>query len=98
MIDISEKLSNARPVVKVNDKLIFTVNDEKNNVLKMQYILKNDGEDDDIKKLNAALTLLIGKENTQKLDCLSFGDYVKVATAVIAAALGMEEEPFRKGI
>lgn len=108
MIDISAKISNALPVVKMTDEIIVTVNNRKSNILKMQSFIKKqekqakkaDGEFDEISFMNSVLSMLIGEgkaRDIEELD-LPLPSYKVVYEEILAAATGQapEDAQFRK--
>lgn len=108
MIDISSKISNQLPVVKITDDIIVTVNNRKSNILKMQVMVKeqekaskkNSGEFDEIKFMNEVLSMLIGEKNAEAIDALDLPlpDYKIVYEAIMTAATGQvqDSERFQK--
>lgn len=102
MIDISSKISNALPVVKITDEIVVTVNNRKSNILKMQAMVKeqekvakkNKGEFDEIKFMNDVLGMLIGEKNAEAIDSLDLPlpDYKIVYEAIMDAATGGQEQ------
>lgn len=105
MIDISSKISNALPVVKITDEIVVTVNNRKSNILKMQVMVKeqekaskkNSGEFDEIKFMNDVLGMLIGEKNAEAIDSLDLQlpDYKIVYEAIMEAATGKVQEDKR---
>jgi hypothetical protein len=93
VIDISSKLSNEKPVIKLADGLEFEVDNDKNKVLIMQQTLSSD-EGDDIEKFDKIITILLGKKAHDKIESLkySFADYTTIVKAVMAAATDVDYE------
>lgn len=89
MIDISAKLTNDRPKIKLSDDLIFEVDDRKNTLLKIDQ--KMNGEDvDSVSAIDDILEALLGEKalkEINKLD-LSFGATQTIMTAAMAAVTG----------
>ncbi len=108
IVDISSKISNALPVVKITDDIIVTVNNRKSNILKVQAFVKeqekeskkNSNEFDEIKFMNDVLGMLIGEKNANAIDSLDLPlpDYKVVYEAIMAAAIGQvqDSERFQK--
>ncbi|MEK4512859.1 hypothetical protein [Paenibacillus sp. FSL K6-2524] len=92
-IDITSKLTNDRPVLKLGEGLEFEVDNGKNTVLGMQ----EDGG------LEQSLELLLGKEAVEKIEALnlSFENYLYVFFAACSAATGEDikviEARFQRG-
>ncbi|MGG4397243.1 hypothetical protein ABEX25_23340 [Paenibacillus thiaminolyticus] len=91
-IDISGKLTNERPKLKLAEDKVFEIDHRKNTVLLLNQ--KIDGSDlNDLNQLDAVLEIILGKEAVEeigKMD-LSFADY---QTIFIAAMAGAFEEDF----
>lgn len=105
MYDITSKITNDLPVVKISDELICTVNNRKNNILNVQAMIreaerKEDEENKDsdgteeIRMMDKALELLIGKKHTKAINDMDLPvtEYSYVFKAVMAAAQGRELE------
>lgn len=102
MIDISSKISNALPVIKITDDIIVTVNNRKSNILKMQVFVKeqekaskkSNGEFDEIKFMNDVLGMLVGEKNAEAIDALdlSLPDYKIVYESIMTAATGQVQD------
>lgn len=94
VIDISAKLTNEKPVVKLNENLEFSVRNDKNTVLLMQQEIIKKNTKTDIEKFDKVLEILIGKETIEKINEINMPlkDYLTVCEAVIAAATGDEME------
>lgn len=99
--DISSKISNSTPTVKVNDELIFSVNNRRNTILTLQMKVKkmdDSKEYDETKYMEEALILLTSKETVKKINDLNlpFPEYKLVFEVVMAAATGVSVEEFKK--
>lgn len=60
--DISSKLSNDNPILKIDKEHQYEVNTDKNVVLQMTEMQKNGAEDEDI------LKLLLGEDNAKEVE------------------------------
>lgn len=95
VIDISSKLTNEKPIVKVTEDVELMVRNDKNTVLLVQQELeKNDGSKSDVEKFDTIMKLMVGDIAVRQIDALelSFVDYLMVVKAVLAAATGEEIE------
>lgn len=93
MIDISTKLTNDKPKIKISEDKVYTVNNSKNAVLivnqKMSKANKNEFE-----LIDEALEILLGKEavkDIEKMD-ISVSNYKTIFIAVMAAVSGESYE------
>jgi len=92
-IDISSKLTNERPKLKLAEDKVYEIDDRKNTVLVLnQKIAESDMNDP--KKLDEVLELLLGKKAIKEIGemSLSFADYQTIFIAVMAGALGEDFE------
>lgn len=103
MIDISAKIKNELPVVKITDEIIVTVNNRKSTVLSVQCLARESEkheEDDDYNEIafiSKAMEMVIGEKNAkaiEKLD-LPITDYKLVYNTIMGVASGTygEETP-----
>ncbi len=90
--DISAKITNNRPTIKITKDIICEVNNRKSTVLNVQAMFKeaerkNTDEREIIEK---ALVLLLGKDNAEKLEKLDlpFPEYMEAYHSVVALAQG----------
>lgn len=100
MYDITSKITNDLPVVKISDELICTVNNRKNNILNVQAMIREqerkeneeDNGDTEMEMMDKALELLIGKKHTKAINDMDLPvtEYSYVFKAVMAAAQGRE--------
>ena len=84
VIDITSRLTNERPRIKISEDFELEVNVSKNNVIKMQTIMNDDKSE--IELIDEALKVLIGKHAYDKLNKmdLTVADYKTVFIAVMA--------------
>lgn len=93
VIDITSKLTNDRPTIKLSEDMEFEVDNRKNTVLKVEKMLS--GEDvNSIAVIDQVLAEFIGKDAVEKIDKLdlSFGAYKTIFTGVMAGAMGEDFE------
>lgn len=102
ILDISKKITNELPMVKITDELVVTVNNRKNTILNMQAMVQEaqkkakdgDGTFDEIALMNKTLEMLIGAKaakEIEKMD-LPLPEYKVIYQAVMAAATGTSLE------
>lgn len=92
-IDISGKLTNERPVLKLAEGKEYPIDNRKNTVLELNKKLDN-SDLNDLRRVDEALELVLGKEAVAEINAsdLTFADYQTVFMAVLAGALGEEFE------
>lgn len=96
--DISSKITNSRPTIKITDDIICEVNNRKSTILSMRAMY-NEAEKKKIKEseiIEQALVILLGKDNAAKIEQLDlpFKEYLEVYHSVVALAQG--EDPTEK--
>lgn len=89
VIDISSKLTNEKPKLKITDDLVIEVNNSKNAVLLMNQKLET-ANTNNPEELDALLEILIGKEGVKAINDLSpsMPDFITIFNGVMACALG----------
>lgn len=99
--DISRKITNELPTVKITEEIVCTVNNRKNNVLNVLAMIqeteKKEHEDEEnarIEMMQKALKLLIGEKNATAIEKLNLPlpEYSYVFTTIMTAAQGGELE------
>lgn len=105
MIDISAKITNELPVVKISDDLIITVNNRKSNMLTVQAMIaesenaeKSGKNTDDFKFMDAALRTLTNAKTVDEINKLDLPlpEYKIIFNAVMAACSGQTLEEFEE--
>lgn len=84
VIDITSKLTNEKPRIKVTEDFEFEVNVSKNAVIKMQSIIGDDKSD--VAIMDESLKIFMGEKAYSRLNKmdLSVSDYKTVYIAVMA--------------
>lgn len=97
VIDISGKLTNERPKIKLSEDKIYEIDDRKNTILKMNQKLQN-ADIDDIEVIDEMVEMLLGKEAAKEIDemNLSISNYQAIFIAIMAAITGEEYEVAEK--
>lgn len=90
-IDITSKLTNERPVLKLGKGKEYPIDNRKNTVLTIQA--KMDREDGPA-QMDEVLELALGKEAVKEINDsdISFADYQVIFIATMAGALGEDYE------
>ncbi len=93
--DISAKITNSRPTIKITKDIICEVNNRKSAILSIQAMYKEAAKKKTEEKVivEKALALLLGNDNAEKLEKLDlpFPEYMEVYHSVVALAQG--EDP-----
>lgn len=92
IIDISHKLTNERPQIKISEELTLTVDDTKNNVLKIMASMNSEENKTEAEFIDSLLVNLFGKEGKKKLEetDYSISSYMTIASAAMAVIMDME--------
>lgn len=107
IIDISNRITNQEPVVKITEDIIVTVNNRKQTVLNIQAMAREferkteDSEEEysEIEFINKAMQMLVGATNAEKIEELNLPlpEYKFVYNTIMEAVNGeIEEETPRK--
>ena len=97
IIDISAKITNQLPVVKITDELVITVNNRKSVVLSIQAMVEENDrksakgkEVDDMAFMNKTLAMLIGQKNVDAIEemDLPMTEYREVFQTIMSVATG----------
>ena len=101
--DISAKITNELPSIKITGDLICTVNNRKNTVLNVAAMMEEtdrkneEGENEteqEFEKMQKALSMLLGKKNAdiiEEMD-LPINEYTELFKSIMAAAKGTDPE------
>ncbi len=98
MFDISQKITNKLPTLKITEDIICTVNNRKSNVLNVQAMVREmekknkeeDKEENEFVIMQKSLEMLIGIEPVKKIEemDLPITEYTDIFQAVMAASQG----------
>jgi len=98
MFDISQKITNKLPVLRITEDFACTVNNRKSNVLNVQAMVrqmekKNEEEgekEDELAVMQKSLEMLIGAKDAKKIEemDLPITEYTDIFRAVMAASQG----------
>ncbi len=102
IIDISSRITNQEPVVKITDDIIVTVNNRKQTVLNIQAMAReyerktenNEEEYNEIAFINKAMQMLVGITNAEKIEELNLPlpEYKLVYNTIMETVNGEVEE------
>lgn len=97
VIDISAKLTNERPKLKLAEDKIYEIDDRKNTVLKMNQKLQN-ADIEDIEFIDEMIEMLLGKKAAKEINemNLSIVNYQSIMVAIMAAITGEEYDVAEK--
>lgn len=92
-IDISAKLTNERPKLKIAEGVEFEIDNRKNTILILNQKIQ-ETDLNDLREVDGILELLLGKEAVQKIGemDISFADYQTIFIACMAGAMGEDFE------
>lgn len=97
IIDISSKITNQLPVVKITEELVVTVNNRKSVILNIQAMVAENEKkvasgkvQDQIAYMNKTLGMLIGQKNVDAIEemDLPLNEYQEVFQTVMSVATG----------
>ena len=91
--DISAKLTNERPKLKLAEDKIYEIDNRKNTILKMQQKLQ-EADIDDLAFLDEVIEMLLGEEAAKELSemDLSIANYQTIFITIMAAIQEIEYE------
>lgn len=106
IIDISKKITNELPMIRISDTQIYSVNNRKNTILNLQAMIqeaerkakKDGGTINEMGLMNKAMEMLVGAkaaEEIEKMD-LPLPEYKMIYHAIMAAATGSDMEEVEK--
>lgn len=106
IIDISSKITNQLPIVKITDEIIVTVNNRHSTIMSMQLLVKeqekkakeNNDEYDEMAFMERVLGMLAGQKTVDAVTNLDlpFPEYKIIYQAIMAAATGQSQEEVDK--
>lgn len=93
MIDISAKLTNERPKLKIAEGKVYEIDDRKNTILKLNQKMKN-ANMDDVSFIDEVIEMTLGKEAAKEINemDLSISAYQSIMIAIMAAVMGESYE------
>lgn len=98
MFDISHRITNKLPVLRITEDFVCTVDNRKSNVLNVQAMVRQmekkneeEGEEEDkFAVMQKSLEMLIGAKDTKRIEemDLPITEYTDIFRAVMAASQG----------
>lgn len=84
-IDLSQKLDNTRPLIKIAEGKIYEVDNRKNTVLKLDQKMGAVGQGD-LQAIEEVIVSLLGKEAAKEIEAmdLSISSYNQIIIAIMA--------------
>jgi hypothetical protein len=91
--DISKKITNERPTLKLGEGKVYEIDDSKNTMLLLGQKMKQ-GSAEDIEVLDDIVKMTLGEKAAKEIDAmkLSVSSYQSIVIAIMAAAAGEEFE------
>ncbi len=92
-IDITAKLTNERPKLKLAEDKTYEIDDRKNTVLKMNQRMK-EANTEDIEFMDEIIEMLLGEKAVKEIDEMnpSMSAYQSIIIAIMAAIAGEDYE------
>ena len=93
IIDISAKLTNERPQLKLAEDKIYEIDDRKNAILKLNQMMKK-SDLEDVESVDEMIGILLGKKAVKEINemNLPITAYQSVVIACVAAISGVDYE------
>lgn len=84
-IDISSKLTNEKPVIKIAEGKEYEIDNSKNTMMKVNQIFTKEGQNE-IAMMDNAIEMLLGKKAFKEINemNLSVSSYKTIFTAIMA--------------
>lgn len=98
IIDISQKITNELPVVKITEDIVVSVNNRKQTVLNVMAAvdeMNKEGKSEDVSSMEKVLTMLIGKKNADAVEALDLPlpQYTLIFETILDVATGNYNTP-----
>lgn len=93
VIDISKKLTNERPQLKLAEDKIYEIDDRKNTIILLNQKIQ-DTDVNDINAIDEMISVVLGKEAAKEIDemNLPMAAYQSIMIAIMAAVVGEDYE------
>ena len=93
VIDISMKITNQLPMIRITEDLVVTVNNRKSTILNIQAMAQeaeNKENKDDMAFMIKGLEMLVGKDASDKIEALDLpiSEYKEMYNAIMQVAMG----------
>lgn len=96
MIDISKKLSNDKPVIKIAEGKEYKINNSKNTMLLINQEMQNNKNE--LEAMDKAVKLALGQSDFEEIENmeLSFADYKVLFIGIMAGVSDQSYEEVEK--
>ena len=93
IIDISAKLTNERPKLKLADDKIYEIDDRKNTILQLNQKMQN-ADLNDLNVIDEMIKVVLGKKAAKEINDMNLPivAYKSILIAIMAAVTGEEYE------
>ena len=93
IIDISAKLTNERPKLKLADDKIYEIDDRKNTILQLNQKMQN-ADLNDLNVIDEMIKVVLGKKAAKEINDMNLPivAYQSILIAIMAAVTGEEYE------
>lgn len=93
VIDISMKITNQLPMIRITEDLVVTVNNRKNTILNIQAMAQeaeSKENKDDMAFMIKGLEMLVGKDASDKIEALDLPipEYKEMYNTIMQVAMG----------
>lgn len=93
VIDISMKITNQLPMIRITEDLVVTVNNRKSTILNIQAMAQEaEGKEnkDDMAFMIKGLEMLVGKDASDKIEALDLPipEYKEMYNTIMQVAMG----------
>lgn len=93
VIDISMKITNQLPMIRITEDLVVTVNNRKSTILNIQAMAQeaeNKENKDDMAFMIKGLEMLVGKDASDKIEALDLPipEYKEMYNTIMQVAMG----------
>ena len=97
VIDISMKITNQLPMIRITEDLVVTVNNRKSTILNIQAMAQeaeNKENKDDMAFMIKGLEMLVGKDASDKIEALDLPipEYKEMYNTIMQVAMGTYSE------
>lgn len=90
VIDISMKITNQLPMIRITEDLVVTVNNRKSTILNIQAMAQEAENKDDMAFMIKGLEMLVGKDASDKIEALDLPipEYKEMYNTIMQVAMG----------
>ena len=90
VIDISMKITNQLPMIRITEDITVTVNNRKSTILNIQAMAQEAENKDDMAFMIKGLEMLVGKDASDKIEALDLPipEYKEMYNTIMQVAMG----------